>query len=89
MLGKFAQFILVLMRIRLNISLQDLAFRFGVSLITVSRIWHNVIAVMYPRLKFLIEWPDRESLRATTPMDFRKSFGNKVAIIDCSEVFIE
>ena len=34
--------------------------------------------------------PDREQLHQTMPMEFRKSFGLKVAsIIDCFEIFIE
>lgn len=35
-LSKFESFILVLLRLRLNLSLQDLAFRFNVSCSTVS-----------------------------------------------------
>ena len=89
-LNKFEQLILTLMRLKLNLSLQDLAYRFGISCATASRIFNKVISVLHRRLQFLIEWPTREVLRATMPMDFRKSFGNSVAvIIDCFEVFIE
>jgi len=45
---------------------------------------------MAARLKPMICWPSREGLRKTMPMDFRKHFGTKVAvIIDCFEVFVE
>ena len=88
-LPKFQQFILVLMRLRLDSPLQDLAYRFGISLATASRIFERWIDVMYTRLKFLIIWPEREELRCTMPSVFLKNFGNKVAvIIDCFEIFI-
>lgn len=38
-LSKFQEFILVLMRLRLNIPFQDLAYRFGISRSTVSRVF--------------------------------------------------
>ena len=89
-LGKFEQFILVLMRLRLNLPLKDLAYRFGISPPTVSRIWHKWIHVLYKRTQFLIQWPERDILQATMPMEFRKTFGTKVVvIIDCFELFIE
>lgn len=89
-LGKFEQFILVLMRLRLNLPLKDLAYRFGISQPTVSRIWRKWINVLYKRTQFLIQWPERDLLQATMPMEFRKAFGTKVAvIIDCFELFIE
>ena len=54
-LGTFEQFILVLMRLRLNLPLKDLAYRFGISQPTVSRIWNKWINVLYKRTQFLIQ----------------------------------
>ena len=89
-LTEFQMLVLVLMRLRLNVPVQDLAYRFGVSKSTVSRTFLTMIHVMYMRMKSLIIWPGREELRLTMPMEFRKHFGVKVAtIIDCFEVFIE
>lgn len=89
-LGKFEQFILVLMRLRLNLLLQDLVYRFGISQPTVSRIWHKWIHVLYKRTQFLIQWPERDILQTTMPMEFRKSFGTKVVvIIDCFECLLK
>lgn len=89
-LPKFQQFIMTLMRLRLSLSLQDLAFRFQISWSTASRICHKLIDILHARLTFIIEWPEREVLQATMPMSFRQTFGCKVAVIlDCFEVFIE
>lgn len=87
---KFQQLLLVLMKLRLNLPNQYLAYKFSVSASTVSKIFLNVLDILFIRLKPLIHWPDRESLRKTMPLEFKKHFGNKVAvIIDCFEVFIE
>lgn len=89
-LSQFQELILVLMRIKLNMPLQDLAYRFSISTATASRIFDRWIDVLNIRLSFLIHWPDREDLRSTMPKVFQKSFGNKVSvIIDCFEVFID
>ena len=77
------------MKIKLNCPFQDLAYRFGVSVSTVSRIFDKWIDIMNTRLQVLILWPQREELIKTMPLVFKQNFGNKVAvIIDCFEVFI-
>ena len=89
-LTKFQQFIMVLMRLRLNLSVQDLAYRFHISKSTVSRTFLQWIDILYTRMKPLIIWPERDALRKTMPLEFRKYFGQKVAvIIDCFEVFVD
>ena len=86
----FQEFIMVLMKLRLNVPLQDLAFRFGVSLSTVSRTFSAWMIVMDIRLSPLVRWPEREELWHTMPMCFQYAFGKKTTIIiDCFEVFIE
>ena len=89
-LSKFQEFILVLMKLRLNVPLQDLAYHFGISLSTVSRIFAHWLLVLDTRLAPLIHWPEREDLWRTMPQCFLYSFGKKVTvIIDCFEVFID
>ena len=53
-LSKFQCFILTLMKLRLNSSNYDLAFRFGISESTVGRIFARWIEAMDIRLSFLI-----------------------------------
>ena len=78
------------MRMRLNLPVQFLGFEFGISPSTVSRYFIELINIMYTRLEPVFQWPDREQLRKTMPMQFRIAFGNKIAvIIDCFEIFIE
>ena len=57
----------VMLKLQLNRSLQDLAYRFQVSHTTVSR--------MDIRLRKLIVWLDRDDLHKTMPNCFQESFG--------------
>ena len=61
-LYKFQSFLLTLMKMRLNASNFDLAFRFGISATTVGRVFSRWIEAMDVRLAFLVTWPDHESL---------------------------
>ena len=89
-LCQFQEFLLVLIRLKLNSPLQDLAYRFNVSVPTAHRIFDRWIHVMSVRLNFLIQWPEQEELQATMPLVFQRNFGKKVAvIIDCFEIFTE
>ena len=89
-LSKFQQFLLTMMRLRLNLSLCDLGYRFGVSTSTALRVFTAWPDVTYIRLSPLIRWPSREELWKTMPLSFRKHFGTKVTIIiDCFEVFFD
>ena len=81
---------MTLARLRLNLSVSQLAYQMNVSVSTISRTFSKVIDVMYVRMERFIIWPDREDLQRTMPMQFRRHFGTKCAvIIDCFEVFIE
>ena len=45
--------------------------------------------VLYTKLSYLIQWPERGELIKTMPTEFRKHFQKCVVIIDCFEIFIE
>ena len=82
--------ILVLMKLGLDVPFQDLAYRFDISLSTVSRIFLAWMIIMDIRLSPLINWPEREDLWRTKPKCFQYLFGKKtIVIIDCFEIFIE
>ena len=88
-LSPFQQLIVTLMRLRLNLPIQDLGYRFQVHTSTVSRIFSRVVDVLFVKLKPLIRWPDRDALSMTMPMAFRKHYPRCVVIIDCFEVFLD
>ena len=85
----FQQFLIVLIKLRLAIGDQDLAYRFGIHQSTVSRYFNKWLDILYRKLSVFVSWPEREQLLKTMPADFRKNFGKCVIVIDCFEVFIE
>ena len=87
--SKFQQFLIVLMRLRLNLGVQDLGYRFGIHASTVSRYFRKWLDVLYVRLSGFITWPEQHLLLKTMPMAFRKSFKKCAIIIDCFEIFTE
>ena len=76
------------MKLKLGLLHTDLAFRFGLELCDVSRIYSKWVKALSRAMKFLIIWPDRQALRKNLPRCF-KSCKNCVCIIDCSEIKIE
>ena len=88
-LSCFQEFVMILVKLRVNVPLQDLACRFMVSVTTVSRIFSYWMVVMDVRLKFMISWPEREQLLQTMPICFQYALCKKVTVvIDCFEVFV-
>ena len=89
-LTQFQEFMCTILKLRLNTPLQGLAYQFGVSKVTVSRIILKWLTQMDIRLQHLIILPDWEILRKTMPMCFLEFFRKKVAIIiDCFEIFLD
>lgn len=88
-LTPFHQLLCTLMRLRLGLCLQDLAYRFGVHQSTISRSFSYIIDVLYVKLQPLIIWPEREILLSTMPMCFRKHCPSCTVIIDCFEIFLD
>jgi hypothetical protein len=88
-LDKFQQLLITLMRLRLNLCVQDLSYRFGIHSSTITRVFHSCIDTMFVAMKFLVRWPTREELRLTLPTTFKNKFSSCAVIIDCFEIFIE
>ncbi|XP_063067225.1 uncharacterized protein LOC134458738 isoform X1 [Engraulis encrasicolus] len=89
-LSPFQMLILTLMRLRLNLPMQHLAYVFSVDRTTISRTFNSMVELLYCTITPLIVWPSREALYTTMPHQFVEAFGNRVAVIvDCFEIFIE
>ena len=83
------EFFLVLVRLRLGLFERDLAYRFGVSVSTVSRICITWINFLYLKLKELPLWPKRESVLSCMPACFKQLYPTTRVIIDATEIFVE
>ena len=69
----FDQFLMTLIKLRLNVTDQDLAYRFGVNQSTVSRCITKWLDLLYIKLSPLIHWPDRDQLVKTMPTRLEKT----------------
>ena len=87
-LTHFGCFTLTMMKLCLNLSNYDLAFRFATSETTVGRVFSKWISAMDSRLLAMIKLPDR--YKKTMSFCFCRLYGLRVvSIIDCFELFIE
>ncbi|XP_055995310.1 uncharacterized protein LOC125661344 isoform X2 [Ostrea edulis] len=79
----------ILMKLRLNLQHQDLAYRFNVSLTTISDMFNLSLPIIAKKLCFLIQWPEKQTLIQNMPFVFKSSYPKCCSIIDCFEVFIQ
>ncbi|XP_035460623.2 uncharacterized protein LOC118283071 [Scophthalmus maximus] len=89
-LSKFQQLLLTLMRLRLDLRNQDLAYRFGVKVATVTRTVHRMVNIMSSTLvPTAVFWPSRAELRKNLPVALRAAHPDCAVIIDCFTVPFE
>eukprot|EP00057_Strongylocentrotus_purpuratus_P003574 XP_003726928.1 PREDICTED: uncharacterized protein LOC100888579 [Strongylocentrotus purpuratus] len=83
------EFLMVLMRLRLDLTIQFLALLFGVVPSTCSQVVTTWVRFLAITLKPFIVWPSRPSILLNMPKQFRNRCRNLRCIIDCTEMFIE
>ena len=81
------EFLLTLMKLKLGLINEDLAFRFMVSSTTVSSVFITWIKLMSKELSVLIIWPSKQKVKNTLPACFKKLCPKVRCIIDCFECF--
>lgn len=84
--NKFDALILVLMKLRLDLPMAYLGYRFGIAGNTAAHIFHTNLKVLSEKIGSLIRWPEREALRDSTSVYFKRVLGNKFT---CLIDFIE
>ena len=83
------QLFLTLVKLRLNLKVQDLAYHFGLSTGSVSNYLTTWINFLFHHLKELDWSPCVEQVMGTLPHAFRQRFPSTYAIIDGTELFIQ
>ncbi len=83
------EFILIMMRLRLDLTVQFLALLFGVAQSTCSQVIITWIRFMAGVMKPLFVWPDRGAITQNLPSTFKTSCRKLRCIIDCTEFFIQ
>ena len=77
------------MGFRLNAALEDLSFRFDVSVATVSDVIQKWTDVMHVHLQCLVSWPSQEIVHKNMLRVYRDLYSRAHCNIDFSELFIE
>lgn len=83
------QIIVVLCRLRVGLLEQDLSYRFGVSVSTISAMcvyWVNFLHEMFVQIPI---WPARRTIDMFMPESFRTWDSSTRVVVDCTEIFIE
>ena len=83
------EFLCSLMKLRLSLMNDDLAFRFQVSSGTISSILVTWIKLMSKELAVLIIWPTRTQIKQHLPNCFKRLYPKVRCIIDCLECFTQ
>ncbi|XP_071480907.1 uncharacterized protein [Diadema antillarum] len=88
-LGSKQEFMLVLMKLRLALTLAFLASVFDISQSRASQIFNTWIKFLASELKHLIFWPDRVAISSFMPNSLKDKYNGLRCTIDCTEIFIE
>ena len=83
-----AEFLMVMMRIRLGLLQEHLADIFKVSVSTVSRTVITWVNFMYDHTQGLVAWPTRQQILYNLPKAFQ-DFPQTQIVLDCTEFFIQ
>ncbi|GFR69816.1 THAP domain-containing protein 4 [Elysia marginata] len=78
-----------MLRLRMGLMVQDLAFRFQNSCGLVSQIFTTWVKLLCKEFKFLVLWPSKADIRQSLPESFKRYYPKTRALIDCAEVFME
>lgn len=89
MLDPINQLFLTLVKLKLNLKLKDLTFRFGISPSAVSQYINTWICFLYHHLKEIDWTPSVNQVISTLPHSFKNLYPNTFAIINGSEIFLE
>ena len=83
------EFFLVLVRLRLGLLEEDLAYRASISAIHISRILVTWIDFLHNFFRAIPIWGSRACINEAMPGCFKDSYPTTRVIIDCTELFIE
>ena len=63
--------LITLMWLKLNLRVEDLSYRFGITLSTISNIFQRWVNIMFSSLRCLIMWQSQETVCSNMPQIFR------------------
>ena len=82
-------FFLTLVKLRLNVRVMDLAYRFRLSVSQTSKYLTTWICFLYHHLQETDWVPTVEQVKGTLPTGFKEKYSTTYAINDASEIYME
>ena len=83
------QLFITLVKLRLDLPFEFIALQCGQAQSTVNDVFWRWINLMTAKLRFLVHFPDRETIQRTLPSVFKSKFPKLTSIVDCFEIFID
>lgn len=83
------QLLFILMKLRNNEDLKNLAFRFNITVQNASNVFKAWIDYMFDVLGELPIWPHRDIIAQNMPAAYKIDYPTTFAILDCTELRIE
>ncbi|XP_051813815.1 uncharacterized protein LOC127536712 isoform X2 [Acanthochromis polyacanthus] len=83
------QLLMVLMKLRNNCDMKELAFKFGIDEPSVSIIFRAWVDYMYNKLASLSIWPHRDIITSQMPDKYKADYPTSFGILDCTELRIQ
>jgi hypothetical protein len=83
------QFLLVLIKLRLNFEFKHLAFLFKITPYDSGTLFRNWVNFMYLRFGEVSLWPERDVSIENMPSKFKEDFPNTFLILDGTEIKVE
>ncbi|XP_026017886.1 uncharacterized protein LOC113018754 isoform X1 [Astatotilapia calliptera] len=83
------QVLMTLMKLKSNRVIGDLSRQFRISQSMASKIILHWLDKLEEVFRPLIPWLPKETIKATMPAAFKKTFPNTTCIVDCSETFLQ
>ena len=88
-LSEEQEFFLVLVRLRVGLLEEGIAYRAGVSTSHFSRVWITWLDFLHCKFRAYPIWPSKSAIQKTILTCFRDSYPTTRVIIDCTEIYIE
>jgi len=83
------QLLLIFLRIRLNLLMEDIANRFKISTPVCSKIFSDGIVQLASILSDAIVWLPKEVIQSSMPEQFKELYPQTTVVIDCSEILCQ
>ena len=74
MLNEMRPLFMTLLKLKLDLSVHDIAFRFQISSTTVSRYFITWVCFLYQELREIDWFPSQEQVGTTLPFSFRERY---------------